>query len=192
MSYQFENKHFVQYFGSLETLRRNWGWFLLLGIGLILLGILAIGASTVTTLVSVIFLGSLLLIGGIFQIIYSFWAHRWSGFFLSLFVGILYTLLGASFLHHPEMGALTITLLMAVFFVLAGAFRIIYAAMMRFENWGWVVLSGVITLLLGILIWSQWPVSGLWVIGLFIGIDLLFYGWTWVVLSLAARNFRAI
>lgn len=190
MIYKLEPRPFVQYFGSLETLRKNWGWFLLLGIGLIILGILAIGASTVTTIVSIIFLGSLLLIGGILQIIYSFWAHQWSGFFLSLLIGILYTLLGISFLHHPEMGALTITLLLAAFFIVAGIFRIVYASTIRFENWGWVVLSGIITLLLGILIWSQWPVSGLWVIGLFIGIDLLFYGWTWVVLSLAARNFK--
>lgn len=188
MTYQPE-RQFAQFFGSLETLRRNWGWFFLLGIVLIILGILAIGASTVTTIVSVLFLGCLLLIGGILQIIYAFWARKWSGFFLSLLVGILYTVLGFSFIRNPEMGALTLTLLLAAIFIVSGIFRIVYSIMLRFDHWGWVLFSGIISLILGCLIWSEWPISGLWVIGLFIGIDLLIYGWTWVVVSLAARNF---
>lgn len=190
MSYQSDERPLAVYFRSLENLRRNWGWFLLLGIALIALGIAAIYASTATTLVTVWFLGALLLASGIINIIYAFWAHKWSGFFLSLLVGIIYALLGLAFLNNPMIGALTLTLLLAAFFVVSGLFRIIYAVALRFEHWGWVVLSGIIALVLGALIYSQWPISGLWVIGLFIGIDLIFYGWTWVIISLAARNFR--
>jgi uncharacterized membrane protein HdeD (DUF308 family) len=84
--------------------------------------------------------------------------------------------------------ALTLTLILAVFFMVSGAFRILVALLMRFPEWRWLLLNGLITLLLGLLIWKQWPLSGLWVIGLFIGFELIYTGVSWVLLSLAARR----
>lgn len=188
MSTPPELRQFAKNFFELEHLRKNWGWFLLLGLLFIGLGTAAIGASTLVTVVSIVLLGSLLLFSGAVQIVVAFWVREWSGFFLSLLAGILYATFGVMLIVHPAAGALTLTLLLAAFYIVGGLFRIITAIASRFNQWGWALLSGVIKLALGILIWSGWPATGLWVLGLFIGIDLIFFGWFWVVLALSARN----
>ena len=188
MAFFSEPGVFSKNFCSLEHLRKQWNWFLALGIILMVLGILAIGASTIATVASMVFLGALLLIGGAVQIGYTFTIREWSGFFLSLLSGILYAVVGFFLVVHPTAGALSLTLLLAAFYIVGGIFRIIGAATMQFEQWGWALFSGIIKLALGLLIWVGWPATGLWVFGLFIGIDLLFYGWFWVLLSLTARN----
>lgn len=180
------NKNFT----SLPPLRNHWGWFLALGILFIVLGFLAIGSAVLVTMTSMIFLGSLLLIGGVVQIGYTFGVRQWSGFFLSLLAGILYAVVGFFMIMHPAATALSLTLLLAAFYTIGGIFRLVTAASIRFEHWGWAVLSGIVKLALGLLIWMGWPDTGLWVIGLFIGIDLVFYGWFWVLLSLTARAMK--
>lgn len=180
------NKNFT----SLPSLRDHWGWFLALGVLFVLLGFLAIGSATLVTVTSMIFLGSLLLVGGVVQIGYTFSIRQWSGFFLSLLSGILYAVVGFFMIIHPAATALSLTLLLAAFYTVGGIFRLVTAASIRFEHWGWAVLSGVIKLALGILIWMGWPDTGLWVIGLFIGIDLVFYGWFWILMSLTARSMK--
>lgn len=182
------NYNLTPLFSSIETLRRNWGWFLALGIFLIFLGFLAVGSSVYTTFFTIFFLGTLLLISGIAKIIYSFWASEWSGFFLSLLIGLFYGLVGALFIAKPIPSALSLTMLIGSLFVVSGLFKIFASIIIRFEEWGWILLSGILSLLLGVLVLAEWPESSLWVIGLFVGIDLIFYGWTWVILSLAARK----
>jgi uncharacterized membrane protein HdeD (DUF308 family) len=171
---------------SLANFQKNRGWFLALGILLIIGGTLAIIYDVAATLISVLFFGWLLIIVGAFEAIQSFWQPRWGGFFLHLIVGILAVVVGYHLLSAPLAGALVLTLVMAIYFMVIGIVRAITAIAMRFPGWGWVLLSGVITFILGILIRSQWPATGLWVIGLFIGIDLIFSGWAYVMLSLAA------
>jgi uncharacterized membrane protein HdeD (DUF308 family) len=173
---------------GLQSLRANWGWFLALGIALIVLGTLAIGAAFIATLAVAVTFGILLLIGGGVQIASAFWARRWSGFFLQLLVGILYVVVGALMVEHPIGAAAGLTLMLAAYFLAAGLLRIVVALTERFHNWGWVLLNGVITLVLGVLIWRQWPESSLWVLGLFVGIDMIFSGWSWVMLALALRS----
>lgn len=179
---------FSKHVTDVDTLRKQWGWFLLLGILLIILGLISITAATVVTEISVILFGALLLGGGIVQIAYAFWMHQWGGFFLSLLAGILYTITGFLLLAHPTAGALSLTLLLAAFYMVGGIFRLVSAAMMHFEHWGWAFFSGLIKLCLGLLILLGWPATGLWVFGLFIGIDLLFFGWFWVLIALTARQ----
>lgn len=181
-------RHYLESFRNQEGLRKNWIWFLILGIILIILGVIAIGHSVYTTVASIVFLGVLLIISGALQTIYSFWAHRWSGFFLSLLTGVLYLVVGSLFVSKPLSGALVFTLLLGAFYLVGGIFRIIGSIMTRFDHWGWSLFSGIITLLLGVLILAGWPETGLWVIGLFIGIDLIIFGWVWVALSLAAKS----
>jgi uncharacterized membrane protein HdeD (DUF308 family) len=173
---------------DLEEFRRNANWFLALGIILIILGTVALGSSIFVTLATMAFLGWLLVIGGIIEAVQAFWQRQWGGFFLHLLGGVLYVIVGLMIVANPQVGALALTLLIALFFLIAGAFRIIGAVTMRFPEWRWVLLNGVVTFLLGLLIWKQWPSSALWVIGLFIGIDLIFTGWSWVMLSLTARR----
>ena len=173
---------------DLEEFRRNANWFLALGIILIILGTVALGRSIFVTLASMVFLGWLLVIGGVIEAVQAFWQRQWGCFFLHLLGGVLYVIVGLMVLVNPQVGALALTLLMALFFLIAGAFRIIGSLTMRFPEWRWVLLNGIVTFLLGLLIWKQWPSSAFWVIGLFIGIDLIFTGWSWVMLSLTARR----
>lgn len=181
---------FQQKLATVENIRRNWGWFLGFGIILIILGLLAIGSAAVVTDIYVMVLGILLLVGGVLQFIYAFWVRQWSGFFLSLLAGILYAVIGVLFIERTTASAISLTLLLAAFFIIGGLFRIIGSAMMRFDQWGWALFSGIVKFALGMLILLGWPQTGFWVLGLFIGIDLLFYGWFWVILSLTVRNIK--
>lgn len=174
----------------LTAFGKNWGWFLLWGIALVILGIIAIGATMMTTLVTVLFIGFLLLIGGIVIIIdtFSFWWHNWSGFFLHLLIGIIYIAVAVMLINNPLIASVTLTLFLGIFYLIAGIFRIIYSMSIRSPRWGWSLFNAIISLLLGILILSSWPISGLYIIGLFVGIDLLFTGWAYIMASMAARS----
>ena len=175
------------YLSDIRELQKNWGWLLALGIISIILGMLAIGSSVFFTVASMFLFGWILLVIGILEVAHSFWQRQWGGFSLHLLNGILAAVVGMIMIGNPTASALIFTLLLAMFFMVAGFFRIIAALTMRFPSWEWRLFNGVITLLLGLLIWAQWPLSGLWAIGLFIGIDLIFSGWSSVMLALAAR-----
>jgi uncharacterized membrane protein HdeD (DUF308 family) len=175
-------------FGQIPDLSEKWGWLLTLGIVLLLLGIVAIWFDIFTTFLTVGALGILLSLGGLVVLIHAIWTRRWSGFFLNFLIGVLYLVLGFLILKNPLISALSLTILMASFFIVSGLFRAVTALMLRFDHWGWLAASGLVTFLLGILIWTQWPLSGLFILGLFVGIDLVFIGWSFVVLALSARN----
>jgi len=173
-----------------DQLKKRWGWFLAMGILLVLLGIVAFGFSILTTIISVIVFGWLMIIGGVLQAIHAFGCRQWGGFFIDLLAGILYLVVGFLIVANPGVSAVALTLLIAMFLFLGGIFRIVVALSVRFHNQLWLVLHGIINVALGILIWQQWPLSGLWVIGLFVGIDMLFNGWSLIMLGLAAKNLR--
>lgn len=170
-----------------KALRDNWAWFLAFGILLVVLGTMAIGAATLTTFISIFLIGLLLLAGGIAKVVYAFWAKDWGGFFISLLVGLLYAVTGGIFLGKPIQSAAALTLLIGSLFVVSGSFKIVSSIVARFPHWGWLLFSGIISLTLGILVLSEWPQASLWIIGLFVGIDMIIYGWTWVILSISAR-----
>jgi uncharacterized membrane protein HdeD (DUF308 family) len=177
----------IQLTGGGE-LKRSWGWFLTLGIVLIVLGTIALGSALYMTIASVFFIGWLLIIGGVMEAVHAFWRKRWAGFFLDLLTGVLYVVVGWMMVTNPKESALLLTLIIAMFLVFEGVFRIVAALTARYPHWGWVMFNGVISLLLGIMIWRQWPYSGLWVIGLFVGIEMLLNGWSLVMLSLTGRK----
>lgn len=172
---------------EIETLRNHWKWFLALGIGLVVLGTIALGCAVLTTEVAVVAFGFLMLVGGIAEIINAFWAGKWSGTLVHLLIGVLYTVVGVMIIDSPEVSALQLTLLLGFFLMISGILRIVFALSEQFTGWGWVLLNGAITLLLGMMIYKGWPDTGLWVIGLFVGIEMIFNGWAWVMLSLAIR-----
>ena len=151
--------YLAPHFDHVQDMRSRWFWFLLLGLAMIILGIIAIGSSNYTTLFTVAFLGAVLAVGGIIQIFHSFWVRLWSGFFLSLLVGILYLVTGFLLLVNPTASAITLTLLMALLFLVSGIFRMINSAYLRFHNWGWVFFGGLISFILGWIILSGWPVT---------------------------------
>jgi uncharacterized membrane protein HdeD (DUF308 family) len=132
--------------------------------------------------------GFLLIAGGMSEVISSFWAGRWSGSLVHLLIGILNVVIGFMIIDQPENSALQLTLIIAIFLIIGGVFRIVIALSERFTGWAWVLLNGGISLLLGVQIYKQWPASGLWVIGLFVGIDMIFNGWAWIMVALALRQ----
>ncbi len=172
---------------EIETLRNHWKWFLALGIGMVVLGTISLGCSILTTEVAVVAFGFLMLVGGIAEIISAFWAGKWSGTLIHLLIGILYTIVGIMIIDQPLNSAVQLTLLLAFFLVFSGILRIVFALTEQFTGWGWVLLNGAVTLLLGMLIYKQWPASGLWVIGLFIGIEMIFNGWNWIALAIGLK-----
>ncbi|OGT64020.1 MAG: hypothetical protein A3J38_07045 [Gammaproteobacteria bacterium RIFCSPHIGHO2_12_FULL_45_9] len=173
-----------------HAFKKHSPWFFLWGAALIILGLLAISAATLTTLISVLFIGALLLAGGVILVLdaYKFWWGKWSGFFLHLAMGLLYLIAGYMIIKSPEAGSLSITLLLGVFYTLIGIFRITYSVALRMPRWGWSFVSGLVALLLGFLIVANWPASSLYIIGLFVGIDLVFCGWAYVMAALTARQ----
>ena len=172
---------------ELHPLRDQWWCFLLLGGALLALGTFCIIDPHIATLASVIVLGFVLMAAGIIEIVSAFWAGKWSGMLVHLLIGVLYVVVGYMMVDSPIVNMLLITKFIAIFLIVSGAFRIISALVMRFQDWGWVLLNGCVTLLLGIIINRQLPEAALWVIGLFIGIELIFNGWAWVMLGLGLR-----
>jgi uncharacterized membrane protein HdeD (DUF308 family) len=173
-----------------ECLRthRCWGWFLALGVLLIIVGIMAIGASWQATFATIVVFGWLMIAGGIVEIVNAFFARGWRGFFVLLLAGILNVVVGVLFLDKPLMTAEVVTLMIAIVLLVGGIARIIFTLFDHFPGWGWALLDGAISTLLGLAIWRQWPLSGLWVIGLFVGINLIFTGWSWVMLGIILRG----
>ena len=173
---------------ELSVLSGQWFWYLALGLLQIVLGTVALGAPLMATFATVALLAGLLIAGGAIQILGAFWARRWSGFFALLLSGVLYLTVGVLSLDHPDKFAEGLTLMIAAFLVAGGLFRVVAAVSIRFPNWGWLALNGLVTMFLGLFIWRSWPSSGLQVIGLFVGIELIFNGWTWVMLAMGLRR----
>lgn len=174
---------------EIKKLSKNWLPFLILGSVLMVLGFLSIGASFFVTILTVAIIGVLLMIGGIMQIVNSFYTGRWSGFLMHLALGILYLVVGFMLLDAPMLNAITLTFLLSVFFIVVGLFRMFGSLSTQFPGWGWSLFSGIVTFLLGVLIYKHWPSSGLWVIGLFVGIEMVFSGWYWLMFSASLREF---
>jgi uncharacterized membrane protein HdeD (DUF308 family) len=175
---------------ELESLRAQRIWFLLLGLAMAAAGTFAIGwACTATVTVTAMWLFGFILLGsGLAEIVHSFWVGRWSGMIVHLLLGVLYVLVGFLVIDQPENAAVQVTLLIAIFLMVSGVFRIILSVSEQFTGWGWVLLNGAVTFFLGLMIYKQWPASSLWVIGLFIGIDLIFNGWAWIGLWFGLRR----
>ncbi len=185
------NKNPIEAYLGERRFHENWISLLIFGIILVLLGALAIAGAHYVTLASIMFLGSLLTVAGILQVVYAFLGRKGQGFTHTLLLGIFYTTVGLVFLTHPTSTALAITLLLAAFYSVCGLFKIIVSLTTPVIQWGWLLFSGLVSLALGMFIWAEWPTTGLWLIGLFIGIDLIVAGWFWIMLSLMARNLPA-
>jgi len=184
---QKKNERLESYFGLTEV-HKYYGWFLSIGIVMILLGMVAVGAATFTTLLSMTIFASLLIVAGIVQSINAFRMYRGQSFFANLLIALFYLVVGLLMLFHPAVAAITVTLMLGAFYIVSGLTKAIAAVMYRFANWGWMFLSGLVSFLLGFLILAQWPTSGLWVLGLFIGIDMIVVGWLWIMLAMSAKN----
>jgi uncharacterized membrane protein HdeD (DUF308 family) len=175
---------------NVKALRDSWFWFVLLGVGLVVLGLAVLSYTGMVwaSLATAFVFGCFMLAGGIVYIVGAFFTRGWGGFFLSLLAGVLHLAVGAIILEHPVDAVILFTMLMAAFFFVEGLFRIIGALAGHFHHWGWMLVNGIISMVLGVLIWRQWPFDALYVVGLFLGIDLLFSGASYIALGLNARR----
>jgi uncharacterized membrane protein HdeD (DUF308 family) len=176
---------------ELEHMSAHWWWFILLGALLAICGTAAIVFPPVmvgTSIAVPVVLGVLLMVGGVATIISAFWAGKWSAFLLHLLVGILYLAVGFVFTENPFESALALTLFIAIAFIIMGVFRTTAALVLQFPQWGWSLLNGVVTFLAGIIIYRSLPEGALWVIGLLIGLEMIFNGWMWIMLALGLRS----
>ena len=187
-----EQSRFAIQEDQLDELQKHWIWFLVLGISLVLLGMLAIGHSAIATFAVVKVFGLVLLVSGVVQVVVSFSSPKWSGLLVQFLFGILYVIVGMMVASQPEAGAAIITLMMAAFFIVGGIFRIVLALDLKFRNWGWALFHGIITLLLGMMVWSKWPTSAVYIIGIFVGVEVLVTGWVWIMMAISVRSIEEV
>ena len=174
---------------AIRTLQESFGWKIAVGVVMIILGIVAIAQPLFTTLAVARLLGWIFIVGGMVQLIYAFQTYAAGPFFLKLGLSILYVSAGGLLLQHTVEGVLFLTLLVGILFLIDGICRVILAFQLKpVPNWGWILANGVVTLILGIFISSQWPSTDFWVIGLLVGIGLFFNGLSTIMLSMAARH----
>jgi uncharacterized membrane protein HdeD (DUF308 family) len=172
-----------------QLITDKWGWFLALGIVLILAGLAAIAFPFLSSIAAKVVLGWLFLIGGVMMIVHAFQAPGWGGFLWELLIGILYVVVGGYLAFFPLAGLLTLTIVIAALFIAEGVFEAIMAFRVRpHEGWVWLLLSGIAALAVGVVIAMGLPESAIWALGLLVGINLLFSGWSYVFLALAGRR----
>lgn len=162
---------------------------LLIGVLLIVLGIGAIAVPAVSTLFAETWFALILISAGAAKLVYAFQLRNQGGFIWQLLLGILYVATGIMLFVYPSTGVLTLTLLLGSFLLTEGVFELILAFRLRPQpNWTWVLGDGIITLLLGGMIWFQWPFDAPWLIGTLVGASVLFTGISRVMLSLSAHS----
>ncbi len=169
--------------------RQNWGWLLALGIIFVILGFIGLGMTFAVTMASVLMFGILLLVGAGVQFVDAAKCKGWKGIILHVLIALLYLVAGISVIVNPLGASAMLTLMLAGALIIVGVARGIMAFQMRgFRNWFWPLLGGVVSILLGAVILANWPVSGLWIIGLFVSVELVVNGWTYIIVALTAKS----
>ena len=174
-----------------QSIREHWVLFLIEGIVLVVLGILAIIVPPLATITFTLFLGWLFLISGIMGLITTFWARHAPGFWWSLLSAVLAIAAGIVLLVWPISGAISLTLLLIVFFIIEGVLSIMYALEHKKElsgRWGWMLASGIIDLILAAIILIGLPGTAAWALGLLVGINMLVGGSALIAMALHART----
>ncbi|HXK23751.1 MAG TPA: HdeD family acid-resistance protein [Myxococcota bacterium] len=175
--------------GLFGELRNKWGWLLAMGIVSIALGTFGLARVAFLTLAGVLFFGWLILISGVLQVVQTFQCRGWRSALWHALVAALHVAAGIVILNNPLLASSVLTLMLAGAILGAGILRIVLAFQHRAHGaWIWALLSGAISVALGVFIAAGWPATSFTVIGLFIAIELIFNGWTMVVLALAARR----
>jgi uncharacterized membrane protein HdeD (DUF308 family) len=165
----------------------NRTWFMLLGLLLVLLGLAAIAFPFVTTIAAKTFLGWLFLIAGIVQIVHAFSTQKWSQFFLNVLIGAIYIIAGGWLAFFPLTGIIALTAFLAGMFVVQGVIEFSMAFRMRPQaGWVWMLISGIIAVVAGFLIFQRLPSSAVWAIGLLVGVNMVSSGFAYLFLALGA------
>jgi len=178
--------------GAAGEIRRHTSWFIALGIVFVIGGILAIAMPFLASITVALVVGWALIVLGIVTIAQTWSMRTWGGFAWQLVIGLVFLLGGLDIVFNPVSGAITLAFVIGVVFIVKGVMQLMLAWRYRpHTGWGWMAVSGVIALLVGLMILSSWPFSGFWVAGTLAGISLIFSGWSYIMVALAARRLAA-
>jgi uncharacterized membrane protein HdeD (DUF308 family) len=174
---------------GVEPLRAKCGWIVALGVIYLIAGLIALSSIALATVASVFVVGIMMVIAGVAEVINAFQLKSWGKFLLWIVLGLLYIVAGIVTFENPLLAAALLTLMLGAALLASGIMRIILAfSMKEGMPWMWVALSGAITIILGIVILSHWPVSSLYILGIFLGIDLVFAGIGWIFVGLGLKS----
>ena len=172
----------------VRALQKHWRWLFTLGTVSLALGILAIMAPFISAVTFEVAIGSVFVLAGMAHTIYAFWAREWGGFLYELFGGVLYLLIGLTLWANPGAGIFLVALLLAILLVMQGVVQLALSFELRpMFSWTWILVSGIMSILLGTFIWLPWPGSSFALSGLLVAVSLLFRGWSTVILGLSTR-----
>jgi len=173
----------------MEEAKKNSGFLIFLGILTVIFGVVAIGSPMITGVAVSVFVGFLLLASGVAQIIHALKSKQWGTGFWGTIIGLLGVVAGLLMIFRPMVGLVTMTMLLAIYFLVDGISEIIAAFKIKpDQGWGWLLFNGIVAVLLGFMIWRQWPVSGAWAIGVLVGIHILITGWSMIILGTGAKR----
>ena len=175
---------------GIRALRSKWGWIVAFGVISVIAGLIALGSATIfATATAVYIVGFMMLFTGAAELVAAFNARDWSHRVLWLLLGALYVFAGLICLQNPFAAATILTLMLGIALIVGGLLRIFLATRMKQGTpWGWVVFSGLVSIFLGIVIVAHWPVSSFFVLGIFLGVDLIFIGSGWIAIGLALKR----
>jgi len=173
-------------------LRAKWGWIVALGAVYVIAGFFALGSIAMATVASVLVVGVAMIVAGVAEVINAFQIKSWGKFLIWALLGALYIVAGFATFENPLLAAALLTLVLGASLVASGIMRIVLAfSMMREALSIWVALSGVITLLLGLLILARWPINSVYILGLLLGIDLIMAGAGWIGIGFGLHRGQA-
>lgn len=174
---------------GVSVLKARWGWIVALGVLFLIGGVVALSSLVTATVASVFVVGIMMTIAGIAEIIHGFRMKSWSQFFLWIIIGALYVVAGFIAFIDPLLASAVLTLMLGIGLLIAGVFRGVLALRLRAESgWVWVLISAIITVIVGLIIVAGWPATSLFTLGIFLGVDLVFAGVAWIFSGLALRK----
>ncbi|MDI7861354.1 HdeD family acid-resistance protein [Rhizobiaceae bacterium n13] len=174
---------------ELGGLSGKWGWFVVLGLVLLVFGFIALANLFTATVVSVYYIGLLMLLGGVVELAHAFQVKGWRNVLSWALSGVLYTIAGICAFINPVLASAVLTLLLAMALLVSGLLRIWAGFKTKpTTGWGWIVFGGTITALLGLVVAVGWPVNSLWMLGLFLAVDLIMQGWTLVLFGWGIKH----
>jgi uncharacterized membrane protein HdeD (DUF308 family) len=172
-----------------QEIKRATGWSVALGMLLVLLGIGAIAVPLAASAAVAFWIAWVLVGCGVIELVYAFQTRAEGGILWKLLLGVAYLVAGIYLLVNPLSAVVALALMLSIFLVVQGIFEVIMPFQVRpMPNWGWMLFSGVLSLLLGGMLWSGWPNNSFWLIGLLVGISLISSGISRIMLSLVARQ----
>jgi uncharacterized membrane protein HdeD (DUF308 family) len=174
---------------GIKAVKKDATLLIIIGILMVFLGVFSIITPMLTGLAISVVIGIFLIIGGILQVIFALKAKAWSSGIWAFIIGLLTLICGLIMVFKPVFGLTSLTLVLAIYFIIDGLTEIMEAFKLKpINGWGYMLFGGIVSLLLGVLIWAQWPVSGAWAIGILVGVKLLFAGWAIMGIGFAGRS----